>query len=138
MYMVLLFLALLAVFDTQVLAIFKRRKEIGTLIALGMTRSQVVKLFTLEGAMHGVLAALVGALYGTPLIYLFAKTGMDFTEVAEAYGMGYIAMLYPVYSAGLVIGTVFIVMLTVTVVSFIPSRKIATLDPTKALKGKVS
>ena len=38
MYVVLLALALLAIFDTQVLSIFRRRKEIGTLIALGMTR----------------------------------------------------------------------------------------------------
>ena len=34
MYFILLFLAMLAIFDTQILAIFRRRKEIGTLISL--------------------------------------------------------------------------------------------------------
>ncbi len=61
-------MAMLAVFDTQVLSIFRRQKEIGTYVALGMTRGQVVKLFTIEGAMHSVLAALVGAVYGIPLL----------------------------------------------------------------------
>src|SRR5690606_35648344 len=36
----LLAIALLAIFDTQVLSIFRRQKEIGTYIALGMTRLQ--------------------------------------------------------------------------------------------------
>ena len=60
---IMLLMAMLAVFDTQVLSIFRRQKEIGTYVALGMTRGQVVGLFTLEGAMHSVLAALVGAVY---------------------------------------------------------------------------
>ena len=34
----LLAIALLAIFDTQILSIFRRQKEIGTYIALGMTR----------------------------------------------------------------------------------------------------
>jgi len=48
-YALLLLLALLAVFDAQVFAIFKRQREIGTLVALGMTRRAVAGLFTLEG-----------------------------------------------------------------------------------------
>ena len=57
----LLLIALLAIFDTQVLSIFRRQKEIGTYIALGMTRSQVVGIFTIEGGAHSILAAIVGA-----------------------------------------------------------------------------
>jgi ABC-type lipoprotein release transport system permease subunit len=52
LYLLLLAVALLAIFDTQVLSIFRRQKEIGTYIALGMTRAQVVRLFTVEGSMY--------------------------------------------------------------------------------------
>ena len=65
---IMLMMAMLAIFDTQVLSIFRRQKEIGTYVALGMTRGQVVILFTIEGAMHSVLAAIVGAVYGIPLL----------------------------------------------------------------------
>jgi putative ABC transport system permease protein len=68
---------MLAVFDTQVLSIFRRQKEIGTYIALGYTRREVVGLFTVEGAMHSVLAAVVAALYGFPFLWWQAKGGMD-------------------------------------------------------------
>ena len=64
LYIILLSLAMLAIFDTQVLSIFRRQKEIGTYIALGMTRGQVVGLFTIEGSLNSVLAGLLAALYG--------------------------------------------------------------------------
>jgi ABC-type lipoprotein release transport system permease subunit len=138
LYVILLFLAMLAIFDTQVLSIFKRRKEIGTLIALGMTRLQVITLFTLEGAMHGILAIVVASVYGIPWIYYFSKTGMKVPGATEDYGFALAGRLYPSYSVGLVLGTVLIVMVTVIIVSFLPARKISRLKPTEALKGKIS
>ena len=65
-YIIILALALLAVFDTQVLSIFRRQREIGTYIAMGMTRKQVVGIFTVEGGMHAILAVILGAAYGFP------------------------------------------------------------------------
>ncbi len=53
-YIIILALALLAVFDTQVLSIFRRQREIGTYIAMGMTRKQVVGIFTVEGGIHAI------------------------------------------------------------------------------------
>lgn len=67
MYIVLLLLAMLAIFDTQIFSVFRRRKEIGTLIALGMTRWRVIQIFTLEGALNSVLAAFLATIYGTPI-----------------------------------------------------------------------
>jgi ABC-type lipoprotein release transport system permease subunit len=46
--------------------------------------------------------------------------------------------LYPAYSTGLVFGTILLVLAATTIVSFLPTRKIVTLKPTDALKGKWS
>ncbi len=138
LYAILLFLAMLAIFDTQVLAIFRRRKEIGTLMALGMTRRQVVTVFTLEGAMHGILAIFLAALYGIPFLIYSAKTGMALPQTTDDYGFALAQRLFPSYSLGLVLITILVVMSTVTIVSFMPSRKISHLKPTEALKGKIS
>jgi len=134
---ILLMLAMLAVFDSQVFSIFRRQKEIGTYVALGMTRGEVVKLFTIEGAMNSVLAAIVGALYGIPLLTLQAVNGIAIPVKSSDYGIAMAEKLYPVYSLGLIAGTVFIVMLVTTIVSYWPSRKIARLNPTDALKGRM-
>ena len=137
-YAILLFLAVLAVFDTQVLSIFRRRKEIGTLMALGMTRTRVVGLFTLEGALHGILAIGAAAVYGIPILVYSAGKGIPIPGSTTDYGLAISTRLFPLYSAWLVMGTVAIIMLTVTVVSYLPSRKISHLNPTEALKGKLS
>lgn len=137
LYLILLSLALLAIFDIQVLSIFRRRKEIGTLIALGMTRGRVIRVFTLEGALHGVLAALIAAVYGIPLLAWQATSGFAMPKAVDSYGMAIAKTLYPVYSAQLVIATTLIVMTAVTIVSFLPTRQIAQLNPTDAIRGKV-
>ncbi|HJZ40589.1 MAG TPA: FtsX-like permease family protein [Bacteroidales bacterium] len=134
---ILLLLAMLAVFDTQVLSIFRRQKEIGTYVALGMTRRQVVTLFTAEGAMHSVLAALLGAVYGIPLFAWQALKGISLPMEGSDYGISMAETIYPVYSLGLIFSTVIIIMITTTLVSYWPSRKISTMKPTDALRGKI-
>lgn len=136
-YFILLLLAWLAIFDTQVLSIFRRQKEIGTYIALGMTKRQVVGLFTVEGAMHSVLAVLLGALYGLPLFISQHRHGINFGVSGDDYGITMAETLYPYYTMGLVIVTILIVVLTTTIVSYLPARKISKMKPTEALKGKI-
>jgi len=135
-YMVFLFLAMLAIFDTQVLSIFHRRKEIGTLMALGLTRGSVIRMFTLEGAFNAVLAAVVGALYALPLLAFAERTGLPMPESMDAAGFALGDPLYPAYSAALVAGTTLLVLMVTTVVSYLPTRRIARLKPTDALRGR--
>jgi len=133
--MLLLFIALLAIFDTQVLSIFRRQKEIGTYIALGMTRWQVVGIFTVEGAAHSVLAALLGAVWGIPLMLYIGHVGINFGM--DDIGITMRSVIYPYYSIGLIASTTVLVILAATIVSYIPARRIAKMKPTDALKGKL-
>jgi len=136
-YGILLALALLAIFDTQILSIFRRQKEIGTEIALGMTRWQVVRLFTVEGAMHSVFAAILAAIYGIPLLTWQAKVGLAMPEGADDYGLPIAKSIFPSYSIGLVIGTVLSIFIATVIVSYLPAKKISKMNPTDAIKGKI-
>lgn len=136
-YIILLLLAMLAVFDTQVLSIFRRQKEIGTYVALGYTRKQVVVLFTVEGAMHAVMAAIVAAVYGIPFFIWQARSGFTIPLEAGEYGIAMAQTMYPVFTVGLIVSTTLIVLLTTAVVSYWPSRRIAKMNPTEALRGKI-
>ena len=136
-YILLLAIALLAIFDTQVLSVFRRQKEIGTYIALGMTRSRVVGIFTMEGSIISLLAAGVGAIYGIPFLGYMAKYGFEMPVDPDSYGITMSDKLYPVYGLGLVAGTIILVVIAATIVSYMPARKIAKMNPTDALKGKL-
>jgi putative ABC transport system permease protein len=137
LYGILLLLAMLAIFDTQVLSIFRRQKEIGTYIALGYTRGEVVGLFTVEGTMHAVLAAIAATIYGLPLLLWQAKVGWTMPIDTSDFGMAMAQTLYPKYTIGLVVSTVLLVTATTAIVSYLPSRKIAKMNPTEALRGKL-
>ena len=131
----LLIIALLAIFDTQVLSIFRRQKEIGTYIALGLTRSQVVGIFTVEGGAHSILAALLGAVYGIPFFMWLDTVGITFG--GPDMGITVAETIYPYYSVGLIISTLILVVVSATIVSYLPARKISKMKPTEALKGKL-
>jgi len=133
----LLIIALIAIFDTQVLSIFRRQKEIGTYIALGMTRLQVVGIFTVEGSAHSILATIVGAIYGIPLFWLIGKVGLSM-NLSKATDLPIADKIFPYYSLNLILITIIIVIITATIVSYLPARKIARMKPTDALKGKLS
>ena len=132
----LLIIALIAIFDTQVLSIFRRQKEIGTYIALGMTRPQVVGIFTVEGGAHSILATLLGAVYGIPLFLLLDKVGISM-KAAQMTDIPIAEKIYPYYSIRLIIITIILVVISATIVSYLPARKISKMKPTDALKGKL-
>jgi putative ABC transport system permease protein len=136
-YFILLLLAMLAIFDTQVLSIFRRQKEIGTYIALGYTKQRVVWLFTAEGAINSIFAALLAAVYGGPVLWWQSIHGLSFPMDTQEFGIAIADTIYPLFTIGLVVSTILIVLLTTTIVSYIPSRKIASMNPTEALKGRV-
>ena len=136
MFAILLSLSAMGIFNAQVLSIFKRGKEIGTLMALGMTRSKVVRLFTIEGGINAVLASALTAFPFGIIFWWTAKHGipmpMDYTEM----GFMIAKQLIPIYSLGLIITTTIVVFTIVIIVSYLPSRRIAKMKPTDALRGK--
>ncbi|MCK7490030.1 MAG: hypothetical protein MZU79_07250 [Anaerotruncus sp.] len=89
----------------------------------GLHPGKVIGLFTLEGMLNGVLAALVAAAYGIPLLTWMARTGWALPGDTDSYGFAIGERLFPSYGAGLVAGTTLIVLLTTTVVSFLPTRQ---------------
>jgi ABC-type antimicrobial peptide transport system permease subunit len=82
---------------------------------------------------------VVGAIYGIPLLWLSAVTGMTFPqETMDSMQLALPTTLYPAYGVPLVLGTIVIVLITVTIVSFLPTRRISKLKPTDALRGRMA
>ncbi|MFC2144456.1 ABC transporter permease [Acidobacteriota bacterium] len=136
-YVILLFLAMLAVFDSQILSIFHRRKEIGTLMAMGLTRRQVTALFTLEGTLIGVFAAVLAFAYGGPALWWLSRVGWRLPETTDSYGFAVGEVLYPYYGPWLVTVTTAILLAVTTGVSYLPARRILRYRATEALRGKL-
>ncbi|HPS39434.1 MAG TPA: FtsX-like permease family protein [Candidatus Cloacimonadota bacterium] len=137
MFGLFIFLAMLAIFDTQVLSLFMRRKEIGTLVALGMTQRKVIMLFTLEGLLYLVYAIGIGAVMGIPLFLYFALHGWSMPPEYDSFGIaGLSETLRFSYPPNLILSSLLIMLFTTWLASWLPTLRISRLKPTDALRGR--
>jgi putative ABC transport system permease protein len=60
-------LIILSISNTLLMSVMERTGEIGTAMALGVTRMQVLRQFLTEGIVLGVLGGLAGAVIGAAL-----------------------------------------------------------------------
>jgi len=137
-YIILLSLAAMGIFNAQTLSIFRRKKEIGTLMALGMHKKRVVLLFTIEGAMNAIFAIILTVLLFGPLLYYFSVYGVPLPIDYSDMGLIIAKRLIPIYSMPLLIATALIVFLILLLVSYLPSRKISKMHPVDAIRGKTT
>ncbi len=132
---ILMVLVCTSVFNTQILNIFKRQREIGTLMALGMEPQRIVKIFTLEGILAALWALVLAVVLGVPFFIWFQGVGFDVSHLSEA-SFPIRETIYPDYQAREILISVSIVFVLVIIAAWIPVKKITRLDPTLALRGR--
>jgi putative ABC transport system permease protein len=132
---ILMVLVCTSVFNTQILNIFKRQKEIGTLMALGMEPQRIVKIFTLEGVLAALWALLLAVVLGVPFFIWFQGVGFDVTHLSES-SFPIREIIYPDYQLREISVSVLIVLVLIIISAWIPVKKITRLDPTQALRGR--
>ena len=84
------------------------------------------------------MAIILGSLYGIPLMELAHRYGIPLLTSVDSYGITIADRIFPAYSIGLILSTVLLVVISATIVSYFPARRISKLNPTDALKGKIS
>ena len=135
LWAILMTLVCISVFNTQMLNIFKRQKEIGTLMALGMDSQRIVRIFTLEGCLAAIWALIVALLLGLPFFIWFQGVGFDVSHLSEST-LPIRETIYPDYQLMEIIYSLIIVFILIVASSWFPVKKITRLDPTMALRGR--
>ncbi len=69
-------IVVLGIFNTLNMAVMERISEIGTLMALGVRRSGVMKLFLLEGLLLGTVGGVFGVIAGMIVVSLVSSVGI--------------------------------------------------------------
>ncbi len=134
-WVILIFLAGISVFNTQFLSIFKRQREIGTLMAFGMPPKRVVRLFALEGSLAAFSAVLVALVLGAIILGWFQSVGLDVSHLAESQipiRENIFLKIKPVE----VVASIVVIVVIMILVAWAPVRKISKVDPTQALRGR--
>lgn len=129
--LVLFAISIFGVINTMMMSVWERVREIGTLLALGLRRRQIVQLFLIEGGLLGVIGALFGAVVGNLVCVVAGITGVTFTPPGAAVSL----VLHPAPSLVLTVVAVAAAVVGALVASAWPARRAAALDPALALRA---
>lgn len=129
--------ALVGVANTMLLAAFERTQEIGMLLAMGIRRASVRRLFLLEGALTGLGAGLLGTLAALIPVLYFASHGIDFSAwFADDMDIGYPVagrIFWAVSPAAILVAWLGTAVLAATS-SLYAAARAARLEPAEALR----
>jgi len=119
-----------SVANTIVMSVFERTREIGTLLAVGTTRSKVWRMFFAEGFLIGVIGGMLGIAAGVALAQLI-NNGNVMLPPPPGYTRGYplhILLQTPVLVTSFVIS-----VLTATLSAILPAWKASRMKIVDAL-----
>lgn len=101
-------------------SVVQRTREIGILRAIGIRRSQMLRVFLIQGALFGLWGSLLGGLSGYALVWAFNHFGPK--------------LFYIPVDPNLLITATALATLTGVVSAAIPARRAARLDPVEAIR----
>jgi len=133
---IVLVIASIGILNLMLMAAFERTREMGVLAALGMRGSRITLLFIIEGALIGVVGALVGTIVGGLLVGALGAVGIDLSLAA---GMGELSALMgdrlrPTISLTDVFGRVLLVVAITALAACWPAWQAGRREPSAALR----
>jgi putative ABC transport system permease protein len=135
---VFLFIITVGIVNTMLMATYERVREIGMLMALGLKKSEIRRLFLAEGAALGLVGSLLGIVLAAPLMWAAQKYGIPidiFTGGADV-DLGYPirGVMYGELSLELLLFALALGVLLSMIASWFPAWRASRLDPTEALR----
>jgi ABC-type lipoprotein release transport system permease subunit len=132
---VLLMIAGIGILNLMLMAAFERTREMGVLAALGMKGRQIIGLFLLEGALIGVVGAVIGCVLGALLVGWTGQVGID---LGFSSGLGEISALlgdrlYPSITLADLLSRGLLVIVIAAVASLYPAWQASRQEPAQAL-----
>ncbi len=132
----IIFLALaFGIVNTMLMAIMERIKELGMLMAIGMSKKKVFWMIMLETIFLTLSGSVIGMALGALILKITGYTGLDFSSVGEGFeAVGFAAVVYPNIEWGFFFGIIVLVILVGVLSSIAPARKALKLKPIEALR----
>lgn len=122
------------VVNTTMMVIFERKKEIGTLTALGMSEGSLVLLFLVEAAYLAFFGTTIGVIFGSGIAGILSVVGVDFSGISQGIDMEFPSVMHPLLNLRSVVATWGMIFSLSVFASLIPSTMVTRLDPIEALR----
>lgn len=126
-----LLVGLFLIFNSVSISVAERRKEIGTLRALGATRTGMVTLFVVEMLFIGLLGSALGCLMGRGLAELMVT---KVTQGMAAQFQTQVTVTHLEFTNGMIAFAMAIGTLTSLLAALLPAYKASQVHPLESMK----
>jgi ABC-type lipoprotein release transport system permease subunit len=135
-FIIIILIALgFGIVNTMLMAVLERVKELGMLMAVGMSRWRVFGMMMLETIYLTMTGGLISILAGYAVCLHLGHTGLDLYFWKDVYAsIGYSSVIYPVIGLKTLMMTTLLVMVTGIVSALYPSFKALRLNPAEATR----
>ena len=137
LFMVIILGALgFGIVNTMLMVVLERTRELGMLMAIGMTKKRVFIMIMLETIFLALVGAVIGEILSMLLINYFNKSGIDLSFVGEGMeSVGYAAITYPMLEGYRYVQITVLVIITGILASVYPALKALRLHPAEAIRS---
>jgi len=134
--LVILAIAAVGIFNSVLMSVYERIREIGVLRAQGMKRNEIIKLFLWEGIYIGLIGSFMGVILGCGVNIYLVIHGIPLEKFGKFSNVGipYWGTLYGEWNIGAIVFAFIFGLIVALAASYIPSRMAAKLEVTKALR----
>ena len=122
---------ILTISNTQTMSVLERTTEIGTIMAIGLRRSEVLRMFIIEGILIGIFGGIVGVVIGYGIAEILSYVGIPMPP-PPGMDTGFTAQINVTFP--LVIDALALAFVTTLIASIMPAWKASRMNVVDALR----
>jgi lipoprotein-releasing system permease protein len=119
-----------AIASVLIVSVLQKSKQIGILKSIGATRSQILRIFTLEGLAIAIAGSSSGAAVGSLLVYLISLPLQSTARPGHVPDQLFPVAILPVYIFGAVIAAI----ISTVVAALFPALRAAKMNPVDVMR----
>lgn len=125
------------ILNTMLMAIFERMRELGMLLAIGMSKLRVFLMIMLESVILTFTGATAGLIIAYFTLEFLGEAGIDMTSMGgeSMAEFGYDAVVYPIAYTNDYITTIILVAITAILAAVYPAIKALRLNPGEVVRA---
>lgn len=130
---IILLALLFSILNTMLMAVLERMREIGVLMAVGMSKARIFVMIMLETVMLTMIGGPFGLLLSYGFVTYFGEAGINLGGAAYS-DLGFAAIVYPYLDARSYLEVTMMMVVMAVIAAVYPARKALKLIPVEAIR----
>lgn len=134
--LMIMVIAIVGIVNTMLMSVYEKKREIGTMKALGFTDKEVKNLFLIEGAFIGIAGGIAGLILGTLFNLYFATKGMDLNSMFgdATFGLPVMGTIKSSWEISAYINAMIFTLIASLLASYYPAKKVTRMEAMECLR----